>query len=134
MERLETEILQALDAKPRGGMEGGVPGRGWWAVEQEGWGKKGGGSDSVSQVTGPLLELSHEVILFYAVVGAKGDAGGSREEMMFAQERDNEAKELSMLDVGSGEKRTQDGPFKKGRGFHETVVSRVTTRIPKLAP
>lgn len=81
----------------------------------------------------PLLELSHEVILFYAAVGAKGGAGGGREEMMFAQERDNEA-ELSMLDVGSGERWIQDGPFKKGRGFRETVVSRVTTRIPKLAP
>lgn len=79
-------------------------------MEQEGWGKKGGGSGTVSQLTGPLLELSHEVILFYAAVGAKGGAGGGR-EMMFAQERDNEAEKLSVLDVGSGERWTQDGPF-----------------------
>lgn len=61
----------------------------------------------------PLLELSHEVILFYAAVGAKGDAGGGREKMMFAQERDTEAEELSLLDVGSGERWTQDGPLKR---------------------
>ena len=63
-----------------------------------------------------------------------GGAEGSREEVIFGQERDMEFEEESILAIEGGESWTQDGPFKIGMCFGEALAWRVTTGIRKLPP